>query len=152
MVVVFLFFNFFRRDGREIPPAYALPTASHCSVSRAYANPAVSPAYNRCYLGYTIRSFEDRASPMVQDHSNCHLNHCQIKEMHRSKRLRFIFEINAWWVGENYGIRACQCSGCISIQRHLYLPSCRYSCPAKMSFLYRARSKKGCLLDAALLS
>ena len=49
---------------------YALLTASHCSVSRAYANPAVSPSHRRCYLGYVIRSLEDRVPPIVQDHSN----------------------------------------------------------------------------------
>ena len=92
---------------------YALLTAS---VSRAYSNPAVSPSYGRYCLGYTIRSLEDRVPPMVQDHSDfCHLNHYQIKEKHRSKVLPFTFGRNGWWVGENYGIRACQCSGCISI-------------------------------------
>ena len=49
---------------------YALLTVSHCSVSRAYANPDVCPSYGRCCLGYIIRSLEDRVPPMVQDHSN----------------------------------------------------------------------------------
>ena len=64
----------------------------------------------------TIRSLEDRVPLMVLDHSNsCHPSHYQIKEMHRFELPPFTFEKNGWWVGKNYGIGACRCSGCVSI-------------------------------------